>query len=181
MDFNSLTNSSPFYILRESGNVPTLVVGTIKEKTAPMPKYQAQAIPTAFNGTNVQQFISITVSVDGKDEVITDVPSNIEIAQRGKETFTGSREAMIQAVDTMIQTSKKSLERVDYHKSVLVEGEKMLETLNPRYAEEKKQAITIKSLEQRQVETEKKLSSLEAQNSEMLAILRQLNDTPSKN
>lgn len=180
MDFNSLTAGSPFYILKEGGEAPVLSIGTLKSKTTPAPKYQAQAVPPAFNGTNVQQFMSLTVNIDGKDETISDVPSNIEIAARGKDTFSGSREAMIQAVDSMIQTSRKSLERIDYHKMVLSEGEKMLELLNPRYAEEKQQAQTIKSLEQRQVETERKLSSLEEQNSEMLAILRKLNQPSSK-
>jgi hypothetical protein len=53
---------------------------------------------------------------------------------------------MLPAVDAMIQDSRKALERIDYHKSVLVEGEKMLEALNPRYREEKEQKQDIANL-----------------------------------
>ena len=179
MDFNSLTNGSPFYILRKNGTMPTLIVGTLKDKTSPMPKYQAQAVPNAFNGTNVQQVITLTINIGGRDEVIADVPCNIEIAARGTDTFSGSREAMLQAVDAMIQASKKNLDMVDYHKSVLTEGEKMLETLNPRYAEEKKRDKSIIELEKRQTQTDQKLTKLEAQNGEILSILRQLNGEPT--
>mgnify|MGYP006872979075 CR=1 FL=1 len=180
MDFNSLASGSPFYILKKSEH-PTLLVGTVKERTASQPKYQAQAVPTAFNGTNIQQVMSITATVNGKDETFTDVPCNIEIAQRGSDTFTGSREAMLQAVDAMIQASKKSLDMMEYHRTVLAEGDKMLEVLNPRYAEEKRQTQTIKTLEAKQAETDKKLSNLETQNAEMLQILRRMNVATPKN
>jgi len=60
----------------------------------------------------------------------------------------------------MIQTSKKALEQVPYHKTVLTEGEKMLETLNPRYKEEKDRDRSIRSLEERQDKTDKKLDSI---------------------
>lgn len=142
-----------------------------------MPKYQGQI----FNGTPVQQVVSITANINGKDEVFSDIPFNVEIAARGNDTFSGSREAMLSAVDAMIQSSRKSLEMVDYHKAVLDEGEKMLETLNPRYAEEKKRDKNIVELNRRQAATDekiaatdKKISDLATQNSEILAILRQL-------
>lgn len=176
MDFNSLGSGSPFYLLRK-GDKPTLIIGTVKEKSMPQPKYQAQTTPSVFNGTNIQQVINITATLNGKDEVFTNVPCNVEIAAYGNDTFSGSREAMLSAVDALIQSSRKSLEMVDYHKSVLDEGEKMLETLNPRYAEEKKRDKSIVELERRQAATDKKISDLATQNSEILTILRQLNGT----
>lgn len=172
MDFNSIGVGSPFYILHKSGT-PALSVGTVKEKGAPQTKYQPQAVPNAFNGLQQQMTIAITATVDGKDEVFSDLPTNVEIAQRGDTVFSGSREAMLQCVDGMIQASRKSLEMVDYHKSVISEGEKMLETLNPRYAEEKRQTETIRALEERQLETDRKLT-------EALSLLRRL-DTKSGN
>lgn len=171
MDFNSLGNGSPFYVLRKSGK-PTLEVGVVKSKSNPQPKYQPQAVPNAFNGTNIQQVVTIVATINGKDEQFPDLPINVEIAAKGNDTFSGSREAMLQAVDAMIQASKKALEMVDYHKSVKTEGEKMLEVLNPRYAEEKKQARTINDLEKRQAATEQKLDSI-------LAILTKLDGSPA--
>ncbi|MBQ7690208.1 MAG: hypothetical protein IJT30_03310 [Muribaculaceae bacterium] len=170
MDFNSLGNGSPFYVLRKSDR-PTLEVGVVKSKSQPQPKYQPQAVPNAFVGTGLQQVVTIVATINGKDETFPDLPINVEIAAKGNDTFSGSREAMLQAVDAMIQSSKKALEMVEYHKLVKVEGEKMLEMLNPRYAEEKKQARTITDLEKRQAATEQKLDNI-------LAILTKL-DTPS--
>lgn len=180
MDFNSLGVGAPFYVLRKSEK-PTLSVGVVKEKTAPQAKYQPQATPNAFNGIQPQMIVSVTATVDGKDEVFSDLPTTVEIAQKGNDVFSGSREAMLQCVDNMIQSSRKALDMVNYHKSVLIEGERMLEVLNPRYADEKRQARTIKGLEERQAETDKKLASLEKQNSEMLSILRQLSGTTAPN
>ena len=171
MDFNSLGVGSPFYVLQKSDK-PTLIVGVVKEKTTPQAKYQSQAVPNVFNGTQLQQIITLTATIDGRDEVYTDIPINVEIAQRGNEVITGSREAMLQYVDGMIQTSKKALDLVSYHKTVIAEGEKMIEVLNPRYAEEKRQARTIRSLEERQ-------QALENQNAEILSILRQLSGEPT--
>jgi len=160
MDFNSLTEGNPFYILRK-GEKPTLDVGVVKSKSQPRAKYQMQT-PGVMNGllAQQQQVIDIMVTVNGKDEQFAELPMNIEIASRGDNTFSGSREAMLQAVDAMLQTSKKAIEQVPYHKAVITESEKMLETLNPRYAEEKRQARTIKDLKDRQDATEQKLDEI---------------------
>ena len=169
MDINSLSNGSPFYVLRK-GEKPVLEVGVVKGKSNPRPQYQTQT-PNLMNGLNFQQVVDLTVTINGSDRVIQNVPLNVEIAALGNETYSGSREAMLQAVDVMLQASKKALEQIPYHKNVIMETEKMLEVLNPRYAEEKKQARTISDLEKRQSETDKKLDTI-------LGILQKL-DTPS--
>lgn len=169
MDIQSLTNGSPFYVLKK-GERPVLEVGTVKGKTQPRPQYQTQT-PNLLNGMNFQQVVDLTVTINGSDRVIPNLPLNVEIAAQGNETFSGSREAMLQAVDNMLQTSKKALEQIPLHKNVIAESEKMLEVLNPRYAEEKKQARTISDLEKRQAATDAKLDSI-------LTILQKL-DSPS--
>lgn len=169
MDIQSLTNGSPFYVLRK-GEHPQLDVGVVKSKSNPRPMYQTQT-PNLMNGMNFQQVVDLTVTINGSDRIINNIPLNVEIAAQGNETFSGSREAMLQAVDTMLQTSKKAIEQVPWHKNVIVESEKMLEVLNPRYAEEKKQARTISDLEKRQAATDAKLDSI-------LTILKKL-DSPA--
>jgi len=169
MDIQSLTNGSPFYVLKK-GERPMLEIGTVKSKSQPRPQYQTQT-PNLLNGMNFQQVVDLTITINGSDRVISGIPINVEIAAQGNETFSGSREAMLQAVDNMLQTSKKALEQIPLHKNVIAESEKMLEVLNPRYAEEKKQARTITDLERRQSETDKKLDTI-------LGILKKL-DSPS--
>ena len=165
MDFNNLANGNPFYVLKK-GEKPILEVGVVKSKTQPRAKFPTQT-PNIMSGVQMQQVIDVIATINGRDETFNDIPINVEIAARGNDTFSGSREAMLQAGDAMLQTSKKAIEQVPYHKNVIAESEKMLEVLNPRYAEEKKQARTIKSLEERQAATDAKLDSI-------LAILQKL-------
>lgn len=166
----SLGVGNPFYVLRK-GERPVLETGVVKSKSQPRAKFPTQT-PNIMQGVQIQQVIDVTATINGKDEVFTDLPINVEIAARGNDTFTGSREAMLQAVDNMLQTSKKALEQIPYHKSVIAESEKMLEVLNPQYAENKKQARTIIDLERRQTETDKKLDAI-------LGILQKL-DSPAQ-
>ena len=177
MDFNSISGGNPFYILRKSEK-PTLEVGVVKSKTQPRAKFPTQT-PNVMAGMQLQQVVDIVVNVNGKDETFAEIPVNVEIAARGNDTFSGSREAMLQAVDAMLQTSKKALDQIPYHKNVIAESEKMLEVLNPQYADNKRQARTIQSLEEKQKATDAKLAALESQSSEMLAILRSLNGSAS--
>lgn len=169
MDFQSLGNGNPFYVLRK-GERPLLEVGTVKSKSQPRAKFPTQT-PNIGVGMQFQQVIDVAVTINGRDETFPELPVNVEIASRGNDTFSGSREAMLQAVDAMLQTSKKALEQVAFHKGVIAESEKMLEVLNPRYAEEKRQARTISDLEKRQAATDQKLDSI-------LSILQKL-DSPS--
>ena len=178
MDMNSLGIGNPFYILRR-GEKPILEVGVIKSKTQPHAKFPTQT-PNIMTGVQMQQVIDIVATVNGKDETFSDIPINIEIAARGNDTFSGSREAMLQAVDAMLQTSKKAIEQVPYHKCVIAESEKMLEVLNPQYAENKQNARVIQSLQEKQKAQDTQLAELKAQNSEILSILRQLNGNGGK-
>ena len=128
MDFSSLGNGNPFYVLRKVEK-PILEVGVVKSKTQPRAKWPTQN-PNVMAGLQVQQVIDVVATINGKDETFSEIPINVEIAQRGNDTFTGSREAMLQAVDSMLQTSKKAIEQIPYHKVVISETEKMLEVLN---------------------------------------------------
>ena len=177
MDFNSITNGNPFYILRK-GERPLLEVGVVKSKSQPRAQYPTQT-PNIGIGMQIQQVVDIVATINGKDETFPNLPINVEIAQKGNDTFTGSREAMLQAVDAMLQTSKKAIEQVPYHKSVISESEKMLEILNPQYAENKQNARVIQTLKEKQAAQEQQLAELKAQNNEMLNILRQVSGSPS--
>ena len=160
MDFQSLGQGSPFYILRQ-GEKPILEVGIVKQKSQARAKFPTQT-PNIMQGMQVQQVIDVIATINGKDETFSEIPINVEIAQRGNVTFSGSREAMLQAVDAMLQTSKKALEQIPYHKSVISESEKMMEALNPQYAENKQQARTILDLQERADKQEKMLSDIYA-------------------
>lgn len=161
MDFNSLGQGSPFYILRKiKGEKPVLEIGVVKGKTNPTSNYNAQAMPGAFAGMNHPYVASFTVGINGSDRVIPDIPVNLEMAARGNETYSSSKEGILQAVDNMVQESKTNIANHPYDEMCIVEGEKMVETLNPRYAEEKAQARTIVDLQNRVNNQDKKLDEM---------------------
>ena len=151
MDFNTLTNGCTFYVLREGGEKPILHIGTFKNK-----QVQMQMLPNMQN----QSLLTITATIDGHDVMYTDVPSNVAIAQKGCDTFTAQRELIVQAIDAMAQRAEKALSMQDYNKAAIEASENMRETLDPAYAEDKRQAKSIKALEQRQAETDKKLDNI---------------------
>ena len=170
MDFNSLGNGNPFYVLRQ-GEKPTLEVGVVKQKSQPRAKFPTQT-PNLMNGLQMQQVIDVVATINGKDETFAEIPVNVEIAQKGGMMFSGSREAMLQAVDAQMQASKKHIEENAYHVASIPLYEKMMETLNPQYAENKQQARTIKDLQERQNAQDKKLDDI-------LTILQKMG-TPTK-
>ncbi len=152
MDFQSLRPGSAIYILHRDDNTPRLIIGTVQNKPEPKPRYMAQApgaTPNVYTGTNMMQPVVEIVAKCGKEDVPFSnlTPTDTSATYNNGQTFiTTTPDAMLPAVDAMIQESRKAIERVDYHKAVLVEGEKMLEQLHPRYREEKEQKQDIANL-----------------------------------
>lgn len=165
MDFKSLGAGQTLYVLQKSDKQkPVLQLGVVKSKSEPKAAYQTNQPLlnglSAMNGQNV--VVDIVASINGNDVPFNNLPANNETASyNGGNTFIScNQQATIQAVDAMMQVSRQELERESYNKSVLSEGEKMLEILNPRYAEEKKRDRSIKVLEERQAATDKKLDTI---------------------
>lgn len=164
MDFNALSAGQPVYVIQKSEK-PVLQVGVVKSKSDPKSPYQTQT-PNILNGLaamNTQNHVvDLVVTINGADVPFSNVPASAETTSynNGQTFLSCSREATLQAVDAMIDASKKALEQTDYHKLVLSEGEKMIETLNPRYKEEKDRDRTIKELVEHRKETDSKLDQI---------------------
>lgn len=159
MDFNSLSIGSSFYVLRRNG-LSQLFIGTVKSKSNPQPQFGNNA--NLFNTPNLQSFVNFVVNIDGNDEIFDNIPANIEIAARGNDTFSCSKDALIAAVGDAITANKKEIDMYDFRNNDAIELEKILETLNPRYADEKKRDSKISELEKRQSESDKKLDDIYA-------------------
>lgn len=169
MDFNSLSVGCPFYILQKN-DCPTLKIASVKSKSEPKSAYNTHT-PNLLQGNAM--VVDMVVTIGNTDIPFNNLPCNVESTtyNNGNTFVSCSRDATLQAVDSMIQVSKKAIEMVEYHKKVLEEGEKMLESLNPSYAEGKQQARTITALQGRMDEQERKLDSI-------LSILQKL-DAPA--
>lgn len=170
MDFNSLTIGCPFFIINKGGSKPSLQIGFVKSKSEPRPAYPTHTPNLLQNAGSV---IDVVVSVEGSDIPFNNLPSSYESTtyNNGNTFVSCSREATSQEVDAMVQASRKAKSMMEYHDAVEEEGEKMQETLNPAYAENKRQARIIKELQDHVSEQEKKLDSI-------LTILQKL-DAPS--
>lgn len=148
MDFNSSGLNAPIHIIRKRPF--GYVVGTLKSKGN---------IPQTYI-MNIPQKLDLTVSVDGVDENIPGVPSNIDAVEYGNSYYCLTQEAALQAVANHMQLSSARLAERPYDESVLSKGEEIKERLNPKYAEEKRQAKTIKNLQERQDSQDQKLDSI---------------------
>ena len=74
MDIQNLGIGSPFYVLRK-GEKPVLETGVVKTKSQPRAKFPTQT-PNIMQGMQMQQVIDVTVTINGKDEVFSEIPIN---------------------------------------------------------------------------------------------------------
>lgn len=164
MDFNSLSAGQPFYILQK-GEKPVLQVGVVKTKSDPKSPYNVQqpAILNGLSAMNAQNMVVDMVVTVGTAEIpFNNLPVSAESSTyNGGDTFVScSREATLQAIDARMQASKKHIEDNAYHVEAIPEYEKMLESLNPAYAESKERDRTIKELVEHRKETDSKLDKI---------------------
>ncbi len=150
MDFNSLGENSPVYIVRKKPF--QFLTGTLKTKNT---KQQNPFMPP-LQGQN----IDIVVTVSGSDEILPGIPLNMETVEYKGSYYSVSADGIQNAVANMMQQAKSNLDEHDYYTSVLNEGEKIMEQLNPQYAEGKRQARTIKDLQERADAQDKKLDQI---------------------
>jgi hypothetical protein len=163
MDFNSLGENSPVYIVRKKPFeylTGKLKSKNIKQQNAYLPSLQPQSI-------------DIVINVAGNDEVLPNIPNNMETVEYKGSYYSVSPEGIQNAVANMMQMAKSNLDEQDYYKTILDEGEKVMERLNPQYAEGKRQARTIKDLQERADAQDKKLD-------EILSFMRSLGDSSAK-
>lgn len=170
MDFNSLCQGNALYVFKKSEK-PILLIGTVKTKTNPQPKF-GQGVNNIF-----QNVVNITVSYEnGKEETFTDVPTNAEVAQTddANTIFSGSETAMTSVIDGIVATSAKVLESIKYHKQIVDNKETWRAMLNPHYAKEQEREKSLAEMERRQAATEKMLEKIQGDNTEILGMLKKL-------
>lgn len=144
MDFKSLQAGNPVYIIYRNDK-PHLVVAEVVSRNEP---HYNVANPSAAIGTNLKQVVDITAK-DGEQVIpLGNLTADAETVtyNNGAQFIGASSEATLREVDRMMAESRAVLDKVDYHQSVLAEGEKMLEVLNPQYKEAKAQKQDIADL-----------------------------------
>lgn len=152
MDFKTLGENSPVYIIRKKPF--RYEVGTLKSKGT-KPVNQFQVTPQ-----NTPPLIDVVLTVSGNDEILPNVPQGLETIDYKGSYYSTTTEGILQALANLMQMASNGKAEQAYYDTVLTEGEKVRELLDMPYAENKRQARTIKALEERQDVQDKKLDKI---------------------
>lgn len=152
MDFKSLGDNSQIHIIRKKPF--QYLIGTLKSKTAKnqnFAPYMMQTQPQTFD---------LVVNVNGSDEIVSGISDNMEVVEYKGSYYSASTNGILQAASTMVQMAKNGKAEQSYFDDVIAKGEKVIESLNPEYAESKRQARLVKDLQDRQDEQGKMLKEM---------------------
>ena len=150
MDFSSLGENSIVHILRKKPF--EYLTGKLKSKSS---KQQNPFIPQT-----TPQPIDIVVSVNNSDEVVPGIQQGMETVEYRGCYYSTSSDGIQQALVAMMQIADNGISEQPYYQSVKEKGEGYLEMLNPQYAEGKRQARTIKTLQERVDKQDSKLDEI---------------------
>lgn len=118
--------------------------GTIVSVSMPMPKY---TVPPVLNQPQ-EMVVDLVVKVNNQDMNYQKVPASADIADFGINgvVISDSREAMNAEVVNLKNKSIEAINSIDFHKEVVDGCDKILQDLNPEYAERQAQQSEINSL-----------------------------------
>jgi hypothetical protein len=161
--FQTLRVNSPIYILHKEGT-PYVETGSVVSVTNPMPKFPMTTTPMQPFGTT-EMVVDVVANVNGQQHTFQKLPANKDVEDSiiNKLTISTSRDAMNAEVSALKQRSIDHINSVDYHQSVILGCDKILESLNPEFGE--------------QMRRDKELADLRVQVAEMSGVLRELMTT----
>lgn len=142
--FSNLRANSQIYILHK-GSTPFIEVGTVMSVSMPRPKF-----PVPQFGQMQDLVVDVTAKVGERSETYQALPANLDVADsvgNDNVVVTTGRDAMNAEVASLKQKSLDIVNSVDYHRGIITECDKILENINPEYAEKQAQQARIATLE----------------------------------
>lgn len=141
--FQSLRPNNQIFILHK--DKPVLETGTIISVSVPTPKYPVQPM----FGQPQEMVVDIIAKVNNQDVTYQKIPASSDVADFGNNSIvlSDNKEAMNSEIMFLKQRSIDVVNSIDYHKSVITECDKLLNSLNPDLAEKQAQKERIDSLE----------------------------------
>lgn len=141
--FQSLRPNNQIFILHK--DKPVLETGTIISVSVPTPKYPVQPM----FGQPQEMVVDIIAKVNNQDVTYQKIPASSDVADFGNNSIvlSDNKEAMNSEIMCLKQRSIDVVNSIDYHKSVITECDKLLNSLNPDLAEKQAQKERIDSLE----------------------------------
>lgn len=166
MNFSEIPNGAAFYVISTNGGL-NVIVGTVKGKSTP---YWPMSTPSGFNS----QVVDITISVNGQDRVVPGLPIGLEVAGREPEVYTGNRDVALRIIDEKVAEADKVLKNLPYYQKVMADGTRCKETIDPGYAQTRKQAETIENLKAELAATKGELQGMKDMQARTLELLEKL-------
>lgn len=157
--FSGVRQNNSFYIL-EKENGLSLKIGQVVSVSNPQPVFGQPY--------GSEQFVDVVVKVDGQTMEFKKLPAQLSIADSGKGgvVVSDNKEMMNTEVESMMQSSRQLLDKVDYHKKVVQDCNDILKALNPTLAKEQERDEDI-------VKLKSKIGGLEDKMDKILNILSQ--------
>lgn len=156
--FQSLRQNSQIYIFHK--DIPSLEVGYVTSVSIPRPKY---AVPPSF-GQQQEMVVDIVAKLNGNTVNYNGLPANSDIADSFSNgeglSLSDNREAMNAEILACKQKSIDIVNSVDNHKKMISDYDKILQDLNPEYAEKQQQQSEINSLKSQMTDMNKSLATL---------------------
>ena len=164
INFSELQPGANFYVISTNGGLQ-VAVGTVKGKSAPY---------WPMNNTLNSQLVDITVNIGGQDRLVPGLPVGLEVAGRDPEIYTGNRETAARIIDEKMAEADKILQNLPYYQKVKADGPKCKEIINPGYAQTRRQAETIESLQAELAATKGELQGVKDLQTRTIELLEKL-------
>lgn len=158
--FQNLRVNSQVYILHKDNN-PYIECGSVISVSAPKPKYPSNIPVGTF--PQVETVVDLVVNINGQNINFNGLPAGLDVAdfgQNGNIVITCSRDAMNNEVTMMKQKSMDIVNSVNYHQNVIASCDKMLNLLNPEYAEKQRQEKEMSDMREQMAQMSKTLNAL---------------------
>lgn len=158
--FQTLRVNSPIYILHKEGT-PYVEQGVVVSVSNPTPKFPIPNNPMQ-PFSQAEMVVDVVANVNGQQMTFQKLSANkdIEDSLINKLTIAANRDAMNAEVSALKQRSIDHINSVEYHQSVILGCDKILETLNPEFGEK--------------VRRDKEIADLRGQVTAMSEMLREL-------
>ena len=164
--FQNLRVNSQVYILHKDNN-PYIECGSVMSVSAPKPKYPSNMPIGSF--PQVETVVDLVININGQNTNFNGLPAGLDVAdfgQNGNIVITCSRDAMNNEVTMMKQKSMDIVNSIDYHRGVIASCDKMLNFLNPEYAEKQRQEKEMSDMREQMAQMSKTLNALMSKFSE---------------
>lgn len=140
--FRDVRKGSTLHILNKS-NIPQYFKGIVANVSDP---YYPPFNPGQFNPMQ-QQYVNITVNVNGENQQYNQLPVNALISNNGNLIVACTQDAIVNEVKAMQASSREVVDNVEKHREIVQVCDDILNDLNPQFAQNKAQEEKINNME----------------------------------